>query len=338
MAEIIGTIAAASQLAKYLTDICDVLYTSVNASRILENHKTHVHELRTICIVIRESPSLQTSEVTSCISQIVDAIDQSIIFSILKKPRSLRGIVFFISQKPLLEFFQRLESHKASLNLCVTATYASKINTINDTVQALYSAKNQAPSRSAQTELNIENKISSLSSSMPKNTEANIGKKVSKRRHQLPLESPAGSGQTAHTGTAYQGNNHESPSGHRHQPVPASSAQPCQTAHTGTAYQGNNHEGPTGHHHVGPTFSLRNKSWQGLKRAFGGDRYESNDSKKGNDGNWGGQLKSMHVGPEFTEHAEPEKTGGAYYHNVKHDDGLQQVGPVVHHRRYDGNN
>ncbi|KAF2967018.1 hypothetical protein GQX73_g6535 [Xylaria multiplex] len=289
MAEIVGTIAAASQLAKYLVDICDVLYVSVNTSRILENHKVHVQELKTICTAIRESPSLQTSEVISCISQIIDAIDQSIIFSILKKPRSLRWFIFFISQKPLLEFFQRLESHKTSLNLCVTAIHTSKLNTIHDTVQALYSAKDQAPTRSAQAELNTENEISDLSSSMPKCTEA--------------------SGRNCHN----------------QMPV-ASSAERHRTAHTGTKYSGHNHEGATGHHHVGPT--VGSETGQKWKEVFGNDVYEHNNSKNGDDR--AGGSKTMHVGPEFEKGIKPEETGGAYISNVKYDNGLQQVGPVVH--------
>ncbi|KAI1322877.1 hypothetical protein F5Y16DRAFT_385448 [Xylariaceae sp. FL0255] len=132
MAEVIGVVAAASQLAGYCFRLAEGLYHGMTATRMLKEYKIHLDELKVICASIQNTPSLQTSQVRSFTSRIISVIDESDILEIITKPRFVRACIFVISRRSFSEFFQQLESYKISLSLYITTINSSHLGSLEE--------------------------------------------------------------------------------------------------------------------------------------------------------------------------------------------------------------
>ncbi|KAI0435628.1 hypothetical protein F4803DRAFT_544935 [Xylaria telfairii] len=297
MAEVIGAIAAATQLGGYCVRLVEGLYTGANASRMLKEYETHLLGLKEICASIQNTPSLQTSQVLSCTSRIISAIDKSDLLEIIKKPSFVRSCYFVVSRRSLFEFFQQLESYKNNLGLCITTINSSKLGTLEEGFRSM-------------SPLNNRNAAEALSNMEPDPME---GEEPAQHNQKALRKAMTHCEQEAQNSTL------------------TSPGRNAATLGFFSQRQANSH----GDMNVGPDITRPNTTGKPLNDALGGYVYKNNQMAKDPSHMQGGggtpetgTQREMTVGPRFRGDAEPEHIGGAWVGNKMCADGNMQVGPT----------
>jgi len=150
MAELLGTTAAAVQLAMCCTSLWQALKTIRHVSSTIRRYKYQLKILESICESIQDNSLLRTREieiqVRSIISSITNYIDEK-----LGKSRFLYRVRYFVVRGEFVEFFRILEEKKSSLVLSISNVTASTISDISSDVKILRRSSAMGPSE------NVEN-------------------------------------------------------------------------------------------------------------------------------------------------------------------------------------
>lgn len=145
MAELIGTTAAAVQLAMCCTSLLEALQTIRHASSTIRRYKYQLNILESICESIQDNSLLCTREigiqVRSIISSITNYIDEK-----LGKSRFLYFVRYFVMRSEFVEIFRILEEKKSSLVLSISNVTASTISDIRSDVKILRGSSAMEPS------------------------------------------------------------------------------------------------------------------------------------------------------------------------------------------------
>lgn len=139
MAELIGAVAAASQLGSTCFSLVDLLKQIKGATATLQRYRQQLHDLRTLSLCISANPLLQTSEVESYTKSLLLLIDQSQLDSLLRKGRFLRTWHLLQREQDLHETFAALERQKTSLSLAIEDIQARAIHQIQADIGAMAS-------------------------------------------------------------------------------------------------------------------------------------------------------------------------------------------------------
>ena len=141
MAEVLGTAAAAIQLATYCGSLLNALQTIRYASRTIRRYRQELKELERICYSIHANSLLRTEEIAiqinSIISSVVDYIDNK-----LGKSRGLHWVRYLLGHAEFAEFFKTLEAKKSSLALSICNVSASAIYDIRTDVRYIRGISN----------------------------------------------------------------------------------------------------------------------------------------------------------------------------------------------------
>ncbi|KAI1448353.1 hypothetical protein F5Y02DRAFT_305157 [Annulohypoxylon stygium] len=138
MAELIGTIAAATQAADYCLKLYVYLQRAIEAITTLQRHRVVIQELHLLLKKISENSSLQTTEIhnsTKALLTIIETI--KVPDSPEKRNRFLTSIVFVFKKKLYDEKFSLIEKEKSTLSLCIENINSSILNDIRGEVQRL---------------------------------------------------------------------------------------------------------------------------------------------------------------------------------------------------------
>lgn len=124
MAEILGTAAAALQLAGYCSSLWSALNSIRCASRTVRKYRQQLEELERLCYSIRANPLLWSekidTQIISIISSVANYIDNK-----LGKWRALYYFKYIVERTEFAEFFRLLEADKSTLLLSISSISAS---------------------------------------------------------------------------------------------------------------------------------------------------------------------------------------------------------------------
>ena len=136
MAELLGTAAAAMQIAGCCKSLLEALRAIRYASCTIRRYQCQLRDLESICCSIQRNSLLCTAEieiqVTSIHSSITNYIDHK-----LGKSRIFYWPKYFIVRNEFAEFFRTLEEQKTSLTLSISNITASTVHDIRSDVQTM---------------------------------------------------------------------------------------------------------------------------------------------------------------------------------------------------------
>ncbi|ATY67099.1 hypothetical protein A9K55_000279 [Cordyceps militaris] len=135
MAEMLGVVAAAAQLAGLCASLLTVLKKVKGAGLTLESWKRQLEDLSLLSASISRNPLLQTSEI-ACLTQSLSAlIQQADIGLILEKNRLSRALYVLRKERDLFDTLAALERQKLSLSLSMEQIQSGALHEIRARVQ-----------------------------------------------------------------------------------------------------------------------------------------------------------------------------------------------------------
>ncbi|KAI1094614.1 hypothetical protein F5B19DRAFT_18659 [Rostrohypoxylon terebratum] len=138
MAELIGTIAAATQTAEYCLKLCVYLQRTIGAITTLHRYRAMIQELQLLLEKVSANSSLQTTEIhnsTRTLRTIIETIQ--VPDSPEKKNRLLTSIVFVFRKRLYDETFSMIEREKSTLSLCIQSINSSILDEVRRDVRCL---------------------------------------------------------------------------------------------------------------------------------------------------------------------------------------------------------
>lgn len=143
MAEVLGAVAAASQLGSQVIFLFKAIRSVKYSSVALRAFRCKLEELRLISICIQQNPLLHTEEIGSHTNNILGLLRANPVASTLAKRGLRRALAFIFDQKAFDALFKELEERKSTLSLCITNVHA---HALYDIRTHLYSHTMGAPS------------------------------------------------------------------------------------------------------------------------------------------------------------------------------------------------
>lgn len=140
MAEVVGVVASASQLAAVCLSLVELLGKIKGAEALLQKYQQQLQDLRVLSGYISENPLLRASrEVEHYTTSLLLLIDDSQLNCVLRKNRFSRTLYLLQREKDLQETFATLERQKTSLSLVVEHIQACALYNIQAGVDAMTS-------------------------------------------------------------------------------------------------------------------------------------------------------------------------------------------------------
>lgn len=120
MAEIIGSTAAALQLATQGIALVDFAIRMKSCTLTLEQYQERIETLRALCLDVQSNPAFENTKAIAAQTQsILDTIEHKDLSSMRNKSRLRRTFAFIRNEKALLEHFSTLQDKKSTLSLQV---------------------------------------------------------------------------------------------------------------------------------------------------------------------------------------------------------------------------
>lgn len=137
MAEVIGIIAAAFQLAGACMRLLETIRKIKGSSKTLKRYQNQLQDLRDLSATITQNPILQTPEVKAHTQSLLALISEHNFETLLRKPRLLRNLQFLNTQRELLDIFDTIEKGKTSLSLVILSIQAKALDQIRVDVKSM---------------------------------------------------------------------------------------------------------------------------------------------------------------------------------------------------------
>lgn len=118
MAEVLGVVSAAAQLATLCCSLLRVMKKLKGAGLTLQSYQLQLRDLSLLSNSISRNPLLQTSEIESLTQSLLSLISQTNLTVVLRKHRIIRTLYILCREKDLLETLTAVERQK--LSLCLT--------------------------------------------------------------------------------------------------------------------------------------------------------------------------------------------------------------------------
>ena len=140
MAELLGTVAAAVQLAGVCSSLLDTLQTVRYASRNVRKYRSQLKSLESICLSIQGNTLLRTKEIGAEVQSILSSVTYYLDIK-LGTSGSTRWMKYLVVHRELTELFKTLEEKKSSLVLRISSITASAIEEIRSHVRLIAGKK-----------------------------------------------------------------------------------------------------------------------------------------------------------------------------------------------------
>lgn len=137
MAEVVGVVAAAAQLATASLSLLDMMRKIKGGSRTLQNYNQNLQELHSLSNSISQNPLLQTPEIGVCTESILSILEANSVSSLIQKNRWLRSWALISKDKDLQDTFVILEQRKASLSLVIEHLQAAALHEIQSDIKTM---------------------------------------------------------------------------------------------------------------------------------------------------------------------------------------------------------
>ncbi|KAH6695206.1 hypothetical protein F5X68DRAFT_243711 [Plectosphaerella plurivora] len=145
MAELVGVVAAAAQLATACLSLLDATRKIKAAPATLQKYQTQLENIQNISITITENPLLQTLEVESQTKSILALVEESSLSLSARTGRLSQFWTLFRQERSLLENLNTLERHKTSLLLVIDSIQASTLQRIHVDINTMADKKTTTP-------------------------------------------------------------------------------------------------------------------------------------------------------------------------------------------------
>lgn len=137
MAEVVGVVAAAAQLATASLSLLEMLRKIKGGTRTLQNYNQNLQELHSLSNSISQNPLLQTPEIGACTESILSILEANSLSSLIQKNRWLRSWALISRDKDLQDTFVILEQRKASLSLVIEHLQAAALHRIQSDIKTM---------------------------------------------------------------------------------------------------------------------------------------------------------------------------------------------------------
>lgn len=127
MAEALGVVVSAAQAAEYCLRLCDLFDRLYHATATLREYQERILELTPLLRRIREEPSLDTPEITSCTQSIATILGPLTFLDKRRRPRFLDSITFVLKQKHFSRVFDSIGEKKSTLALYISTIILSEV-------------------------------------------------------------------------------------------------------------------------------------------------------------------------------------------------------------------
>lgn len=134
MAEIVGVVAAAAQLATACLGLLDATKRIKRAPQSLQRYQVQLENIQHISFHITQNPLLQTVEVEAQTKLILSLIEESSRTLLTAKSRLSQFWTLVRQEQTFLEGFNTLERHKTSLLLVIDSIQASTLHSIRSDI------------------------------------------------------------------------------------------------------------------------------------------------------------------------------------------------------------
>ncbi|POS69194.1 hypothetical protein DHEL01_v212411 [Diaporthe helianthi] len=143
MAEILGVVAAAAQLATYATSLGDAIIRIKSSRVAIAEYRRSLDQLRTIARSVERNPLLQTTEVEKVTKGMINTFLESpackVLFNVPKNRaiRAISAISVVFYQKQIEELFRSIEHEKSSLAIFIAEIQSFHIHEIRSDMQSM---------------------------------------------------------------------------------------------------------------------------------------------------------------------------------------------------------
>lgn len=137
MAEILGAVASASQLAVLTMGLLDTVRKIKGASEILRKYQQQLQEVQVLSESISRNPLLQTPDVDFHTRSILVSISQNNLERRLQRSWLSRTCTFLYKDRDLVEFFIVLDRQKSSLSLVIENIQSRALHQIQSDIRAM---------------------------------------------------------------------------------------------------------------------------------------------------------------------------------------------------------
>ncbi|KAI1373887.1 hypothetical protein F4677DRAFT_183092 [Hypoxylon crocopeplum] len=145
MAELVGTIVAATQAVEYCLKLYEFFQRVAAANATLQRYLDIIQESQLLLKAVVANPSLQHPEIRNCTDTLIDTIKTiQVPHSYQRKNRFFTSIAFVFKQKHYEEIFSSLEKKKSTLSLHIANSNTTILNDIRAEVERLSESRQPA--------------------------------------------------------------------------------------------------------------------------------------------------------------------------------------------------
>ncbi|KAG9254536.1 uncharacterized protein F5Z01DRAFT_636611 [Emericellopsis atlantica] len=145
MAEVVGVIAAAAQLAATCLSLVELARKIKGGSSSLRNYQKQLQDTRDLSQAISQNPLLQTPEVEVYIFSLLTLVNEHDLQPLFRRGRFYRSWSFMLKDRELSEISTSLERHKTHLSLIIHNLQAQAIHHIQADIKDI--AMSQSPDK-----------------------------------------------------------------------------------------------------------------------------------------------------------------------------------------------
>lgn len=137
MAEVVGVVAAAGQLATACISLLDLARKIKGASSALKGYQQQLQELHSLSEAISRNPLLQTPEVGAHTYSLLTIVNDNNLKPLIGRGRFLRTWVFLFKDQELVEVLNNLERRKSSLALVIHNIQSQALHRVQSNIEVM---------------------------------------------------------------------------------------------------------------------------------------------------------------------------------------------------------
>lgn len=158
MAEVLGVVSAATQLATLCCSLLRVMKKIKGAGLTLQNYELQLQDLSLLSSSISRNPLLQTSEIGTLTQSLLSLISQANLTFVLKKHRIIRTLYILCKERDLVDTLTAVERQKLSLCLSIEQIQSDTLYEIRASIQDMsFEKQNSGKRRTAAQETTKKN-------------------------------------------------------------------------------------------------------------------------------------------------------------------------------------
>jgi len=147
MAEVLGIIASAVQLANYCAGIWNLTQDLRTSTSTLLRYQGLLEELQELSKSIINNEAFHTSDISSLVTSILNTVlTITDLTTLLKRPFIFRALVFLNEKKDIFSAFEVIEKKKSSLSLHMQIIQAEVLHDIRSSLSNMPKLHKQRPS------------------------------------------------------------------------------------------------------------------------------------------------------------------------------------------------